>query len=444
MLFAEYANGIIVFCVFIIEYQNKDRMITMRKCKLIVGIVLLILTMCLISCSKKEKNPSVSQGEADIDSEDATITNASKPINEEEEVKAPVEQSKDEVMQISLTDGVKDESLQVVGEDGTGIGNLEVNIKGEHNQVLLCKDPVHDVVYYVNYGVDYFIYRIKDGTSELVVELPAKRLFCRDGKLYFMLDSYEKYQLNGLKSGNIMCYEPLTGKVTVISDLEVTMMHVYSDGIYYYVLTAQDINFYYYSFKTQQSELIENQMFSTYRWKEYFVGYELKALEDGSGAYIASGIKLQTLDHQKTIPVIDEEIPVVHSFIGDFMYYMPKEELISIYDLNTLETKKIPQLFEESNVDFTILDGKIYANNLIMIDPNTGLQSRLNTSEKLFIKELYTDGEQLYGLCGDFDTEDGIMQRIVIKEFSDDAYLINEGTENEYEINRYEYHFEPM
>lgn len=416
----------------------------MRKCKLVVGIVLFILSMCLISCSKKEKSTSISQGEAVTEPEDATITNASRPVNEEEEAKIPVEQSEGEIMRISLTNGLKDESLQAVGEDGTGIGNLEVNIKGEHNQVLLCKDPVYGVVYYVNYDVDYFIYRIKDGKSELVVELPAKRLFCRDGKLYFMLDSYEKYQLNGLKSGNIMCYEPLTGKVTVISDLEVTMMHVYSDGIYYYVLTTYELNFYYYSFENQKSEHIENQMFSTYRWKDYFVGYELKPLEDGSGGCVASGIKLQTLDHLKTLPVLAEEMPAVYSFIGDSLYYMPKEALIAIYDLKTLETKRIPHLLEESNYDFTIVDDKIYANNLIMIDPNTGLQSRFNTSEKLFIKELYTDGEQLYGLCGGFDTEYGIMQRIVIEEFPDEALLINEGTEDEYEINRYEYHFEPM
>lgn len=416
----------------------------MRKCRLVVGIVLFILSMCLISCSKKEKSSSVSLGDAVTEPEDTTITNASRPVNEDEEAKAPVEQSEGEIMRISLTNGLKDESLQAVGEDGTGIGNLEVNIKGEHNQVLLCKDPVYDVVYYVNYDVDYFIYRIKDGKSELVVELPAKRLFCRDGKLYFMLDSYEKYQLNGLKSGNIMCYEPLTGNVRVISDLEVTMMHVYSDGIYYYVLTTYELNFYYYSFENQKSELIENQMFSTYCWKDYFVGYELKPLEDGSGGYVASGIKLQTLDHLKTLPVLAEEIPAVYSFIGDSFYYMPKEALIAIYDLNTLETKKIPRLFDESNYDFTIVDDKIYANNLIMIDLNTGLQSRFNTSEKLFIKELYTDGEQLYGLCGGFDTEYGIMQRIVIEEFPDEALLINEGTEDEYEINRYEYHFEPM
>ena len=94
-----------------------------------------------------------------------------------------------------MKNGLQDESIhniQVISSLDTATINekntLDVNIKSGSNQILLCNDYENDIVYYINYGRDYFIYRIKDGKSELVVEMPAKSIFHKRGKLYFILE----------------------------------------------------------------------------------------------------------------------------------------------------------------------------------------------------------------------------------------------------------------
>ncbi|NLJ96528.1 MAG: hypothetical protein GX321_05195 [Clostridiales bacterium] len=181
---------------------------------------------------------------------------------------------------ISLKKGLKDESLVAKEKNVNGYGNISVNIK-EDNQVLLCKDPVYDIVYYVNYGVDYFIYRIKDGKSELVASMPAKRLFCIDGKLYFILESYAIYALKDMKDGNIFCYDPISGEVERIIDAKADKMFVYKDGIYYVVETGEtelgngafsiDQELYFYSFTTMKSKKITSNFISLLKWKDYHI-----------------------------------------------------------------------------------------------------------------------------------------------------------------------------
>ena len=64
--------------------------------------------------------------------------------------------------------------------------NHVTEVMQEHK---VCVDDVTGAVYYVNVGRDYFLYRIKDGKSELAVELPANYLYTHEGVLYFLLDA---------------------------------------------------------------------------------------------------------------------------------------------------------------------------------------------------------------------------------------------------------------
>ena len=430
--------------------------ISMGKKKFLFATILLILCICISSCSKVEetntdlnaKNESV-EGKIEEIIQDEVSENDETILTDVSKVLAGNGET------IALKNGIRDETLEAVGADQTNYGNLEVNIKGENNQVLLCKDPVYNIVYYVNYGEDYFIYRIKDGKSELVVELPAKRLFCRDGKLYFMLEGYKIYEFDGMESGNILCYQPITGEITVISKEKAKMMCVYGDGIYYYVDTNGDKmgetnytvsrKFYYYSFEKEVNSDIETNLFSTYKWRDYFWGYQLKERDGAdSGIFDMVGIALQKLEQTESLEILGGEIPEVYSFIGNYLYYMPKDSGITIYNMETQEKHEIPLYSSASNVDFTILNEKIYVNSLVQIDPKTGIQSLIVSEGNQAIKELYTDGEYLYGICSTPEGGQEKLQRIVIEEFPEEAMIIKKDSGESYEVNRFVFHTDPM
>lgn len=69
-----------------------------------------------------------------------------------------------------------------------------------------------------------------------------------------------------MKDGNIMCYDPVSGDVSIVLDVDAETMSVYEDGIYYKIikdiikrddgLDVIDKGLYYYSFKTKTIEEI--------------------------------------------------------------------------------------------------------------------------------------------------------------------------------------------
>lgn len=73
---------------------------------------------------------------------------------------------------ISSSQGRVLENLMEVGEDSAYYCNLQENMRGNNGgdakdyRVLLCKDPVYDITYYVNYGRDYYIYALRGETYE--------------------------------------------------------------------------------------------------------------------------------------------------------------------------------------------------------------------------------------------------------------------------------------
>lgn len=224
--------------------------------------------------------------------------------------------TQDQVMHpVTLKDGKAWGDLPVVGAEDEVYCNLQQNIKENENLLLLCPDPLHGMTYYVNHGDDYFIYALKDGTAQLVVEIPAKRLFVRGGVLYFMVEDYDRYVLDGLENGDILSYNPSDGNVCVIVsglwedikpeektvfrngvtaaipesvEVEETNMTVYQDGIYYIQsgknLEISDTYYwcperkYYYSFETGTSERLADtpwlSCLTFVRWDDYLVAWE--------------------------------------------------------------------------------------------------------------------------------------------------------------------------
>ncbi|NLJ96529.1 MAG: hypothetical protein GX321_05200 [Clostridiales bacterium] len=112
-------------------------------------------------------------------------------------------------------------------------------------------------------------------------------------------------------------------------------------------------------------------------------------------------MKLETLDQSKSIKLTDNQYTRNYSIAGDKFYYIFDRKSFNIYDIETQETKEIPLSVICKN-DFTVLNnGMIYIDSLLQITPETGEQSIITPeNEYETIYELYTDGENLYGVDG--------------------------------------------
>lgn len=86
----------------------------------------------------------------------------------------------------------------------------------ENQKSLFCIDAATGAVYFVNQYNDWYIYRMLDGKIELAVALPAKELYMWGSTLYFMVESYGKYELESVMDGDILAYTPTDGFVKLV------------------------------------------------------------------------------------------------------------------------------------------------------------------------------------------------------------------------------------
>ncbi len=348
---------------------------------------------------------------------------------------------------ISLKQGKVLENLEIVGEDSPYYCNLEENMRGggyiEERRVLVCKDPVYDITYYVNYGRDYFIYALRDGMSELVLEIPASELYCKDGELYFMVEAYGLYEFSGIAQGNILKYNPVDGTVKMIIEEQVFDMVVYPDGICYETLEliemyesgpAYYIYRFYFSFAEQETEEFDNSECLLERWREYSLVWE----EEG-GVYLANreGEKVRSL-------VNLEKLPYCYWIKDECMYYV-KSDLLMRYHFETGEETVLAELGIDTFIvdDFIIQNDVVYFGNLLRVSLKDGAQYYAWIKDRSMgpgydLNTFYSDGENLYCI------NSGQIWRMTEERIAENGYKAKRLEGRYVEYNCYEYRLEPL
>lgn len=322
----------------------------------------------------------------------------------------------------------KIEDWTVVGKQDSKVGNLEINIKKDGEKLLVCKDPVYDVTYYVNHGEDYYIYRLKDQVAELAVEMPANYLYCMNGDLYFMIESYDYDKLEGMQKGDIYRYSPVTGEVTLLASVGAHTMRVEEDGIYCETLTKSDratsegstaysITTYFYSFSTNTLDEID-PLLTFFSWNDYYVDY---VLEEGRGI---QGYQLTHQDDKNDV------IPLTPSFRGNFcivedsFYYV--QDGIKILDIPSKQVNHYSD--KGSCFDFTTFGNYLYLNSGTLYDLDTGIKRNVRMpNNKARLSYMFTDGKNLFALYHEDDfrlsTRPGKLVQIEIEEMEEDEDL---------------------
>ncbi|MDE7210910.1 MAG: hypothetical protein K2O03_05625, partial [Lachnospiraceae bacterium] len=307
-------------------------------------------------------------------------------------------------------------ALPVVGTEDAVYCNLPENIVNWDCVVPLCFDPLYGILYYVDYGGDYMIHAVYDGESQTVLELPGKRLFCRGGKLYFLLESYHRFKFEGAESGNIAEYDPVTGKVQVLFDKTFDSIVVYQDMIYckslgeaqyneeydFYVAQA---SYWFYFFDTK--ELVARDMtgreyaLDFWRYGEYFLAATLEESKEDPNRDIRVGMELRTWDGKQG--------NVWKGLQPGFGYYVKDGKLcwynsdgFHVGDIASQQEQIYPLDCQKENGRYIVVNGQLFSAQHWLADLENGEYDAWNSlDEKLrMVHDFYTDGENLYAIAG--------------------------------------------
>ena len=317
--------------------------------------------------------------------------------------------------------------LNAESEDGmSGTGNS-----------LFCIDEKTGVIYFVNQGKDCFLYRMKEGEVALAVAMPVKDIYPYEGSIYFMIDDYDKYELQGIHNGDIYCYTPASGAVElvyatdVIEDFVYGTLYVEESGIYFRYVKDNGIvvrdgeeypqrkNLNYYLPFGGKEPVEDTKQMVQKGWGDYVFEYSSKwelvgrtPNEDGTR---------ETLE----IP----ELPGVFCVVGDVLYSREREKVVGTnlktgerteYDFLEGIRKAIGEEILEQSLPnaiqrFVMTEDALWillGSSLCCMDLQSGEievgNIRHNDSFYTLI-DLYTDGTELYGYA--LSTEDLFYNR---------------------------------
>ncbi|MBO5178442.1 MAG: hypothetical protein J6K04_00285 [Lachnospiraceae bacterium] len=410
-----------------------------------LSVLIVFMLIGLTACSKP------AEGTNPVEKKEATIT----PVGKEEVSSAPGES--DEIAVTRKEYGteeveLKGKALGQMTEKGTDnpyYCNLEENLKMafavDNVPIYVCKDPVYDITYYVNFGRDNFIYVYRKEASVLAVAIPARDLYCKEGELYFIAETDGQYQLSGFAQGNILKYNPVDGSVAVVVDCNADKMIVYPDGICYMEIRetektggviSRTEEHLFFSFTTGESSAFPKGVDSLRRWNGYWLQREEEVeilsesdpslqtpekqelLAKGYTFGVATGVikELRLLDAQGNIVETLQNATGISRYnymVGDYVYYAENRQneedteersYLIRYDKKTGTHEEIVllgQLTDLSYEDMLIHKNAAYFEYGLRVELDTGAQCRMGYAGEGLSPQIncfYTDGESMFCL----------------------------------------------
>ncbi len=283
-----------------------------------------------------------------------------------------------------------------------------------------CIEETTGVIYFVNQSRDQYLYRIKDGEIALALAMPVKEVYPYDGCIYFMVDnSYDKYELQDMKSGDIYCYTPASGAVELVYPAGATenskrhKLFVDETGIYfsYEVATEDGSNQFFYHLPFGTTEPVPDMEETIIKgWNGYKFSYEPPEYK-----FLLESRREKGNGTKEEIELSVKRI--YFCVIGNNLYSADKTS-ISCTNLETGETiwYDFLQAMEEMEIKkrledgermiegFTITEDAIWVTTgatLYRMDLKNGEITFGNIwDNKNFysVHQLYTDGKEIYGV----------------------------------------------
>ena len=306
--------------------------------------LLLVTALLITGCGTKEKDNVSSQNR--IEKGESQKWTESIELSEGDN-RIPI---------LSVTEGLQ-EQLEERGTKDAALYNQINRMVTVHElwgtDELSYLDETTGVFYFVNKSIsiamtdaeDCFLYRIKDGETALAVAMPVKELYFYDGKLYFMVSSYDKYFLRDCSEGDIFSYEPATGTVEKLYSMEEgTLRHqLYVDetGIYFsYATPLNKLSYieYFFSLPFGESKAVEEfRQMTMPGWSNYF--FALYGTPDMEGL---APLSMLNRDDKTDVTTFGLR-PKTYFVYGDnFCYTQERGQTIYVRNLISGETEGYP------------------------------------------------------------------------------------------------------
>lgn len=351
-------------------------------------------------------------------------------------------------------------------EDYNGMNRMLFDDLAKNHRSLFCVDADTGVVYFVNQNKDWYIYRIRDKETELAVAMPAKELYAYGGSLYFMTESYNGQE--DIQEGDIYCYTPKDGKVEPVyaagtiaaaagEDVYSHWMWVDETGIYFCRKTRVPgggplaINNYYLSFGSKEPVNDPLGMAVYPGWGNYYYR-----------PYSGPVSLISRTEGEADVRELSPDRPYSAYIMGDKIYYILWSDItrMSVLDFSTGEQEDysireqlkelyyVPTGNEKSEKDYVLTDSEMeelckeFEGSIItqafsateqylwmVVKGNALLRIDKQTKETTYVRvnhiilALYTDGEELYGMCAPKVGETTAMARILTDQFVYDKFL---------------------
>ncbi len=325
--------------------------------------------------------------------------------------------------------------LPVVGEEDAVYCNLPENIRGWDDIIPLCADPLYGILYYVDYGGDYMIHAVYNGESQIVLELPGKRLFCREGKLYFLLESYNRFQFEGAQSGNVAEYDPVTGRVKILTEEVFNSIVVYQDMIYcrrqgisldYGNDFADEVDYWFYFFNENKLAAAgrtgNEYVLDLRRCGDYFLAATLQELEEAPGLCIQTGTELRKWNGERGTAMWDGMILMLSDqhYVKDGKFYWLDPEGFHIREAVSGQDQIYP--WETEHLErYILVDNLLFSTSFRLMDlEKSSMELWSITDDSLKqLHELYTDGSQIYAIAGNYASEvnkNSVLRRVQVTQ----------------------------
>lgn len=308
---------------------------------------------------------------------------------------------------------------------------------GSCGKSLFCVDEQTGITYFVNQGEDYYLYQMKSGEVKVVVPMPVKEIYPYGDLVYFMIDDYNKYDLQDMNNGDIYCYDSKNNTIELvyeagaIENSEVHKLFVEETGLYFYYEEEESrvMHSYYLPFG-ETEPIIDKQYIPRKGWGKYWFSYNPKLiLETRPG----------TGEEKETLELFAEVTS--YCVVGDILYSAERTYISCInlvtgertgYDFLE-EIKKVEGQEKIDDTGFRIIESFVITKDSVWITTGSYLYCMdLKNGEvecvyildkqnnPCYIATLYTNGEEVYGVQ-EVSKDTKKLVRILTKEIEKES-----------------------
>lgn len=299
------------------------------------------------------------------------------------------------------------------------LGNEPINLKTDQSNLLIVYSQEQDAWYYVNYGKDNYIYQMKDGKHQLLVERECDFINLIDDNLYF-IGKNDSYIKNVDVIGDVYRYNLTTKELTLLVEGSIIYLYGSQDGLYYTDVNIEDLGDGYFAYHydnlflaTGKDTPLKGKFPYYIPYKEYQVLYK----------YEIGTVLYNNLDESELPIASAENLTPKTSIYNDILYFIEGSNLYSLdlisgqknnYDLSDkskINLQDPTRIFvgitggEEFHLPMIINDYTIYQDSIFLLFNQQLYQIKADEegyiemdTRGVYMEELYVAGEKLFGL----------------------------------------------